>query len=87
MPPASQETFFTDRGIEWASWHGDSNETNSSLGPIQAPQIEFEWHNGTPIYPFSIDPIATLPALLSGPQGAGAGKIGMTTAQWLNVAN
>jgi len=35
----------------------------------------------------TVDPIATLPALLTGAQGAGAGKIGMSTAQWLQVAN
>ncbi len=87
MPEASQEVTFTDRGFLWASWQGDSTDANSSLGPTQAPQIEFNWHNGTPVYPITLDPIATLPALLTGPQGAGAGKIGMTTAQWLNVAN
>ncbi len=72
---------------DWASWQGDSADANSPLGPTQAPQIPFAWHNGTPTYPVSIDPIATLPALLTGPQGAGAGKVGMTTAQWLSVAN
>ena len=87
MPAASQETFFTDRGFEWASWQGDSTDANSPLGPTQAPQIPFAWHNGTPTYPVTVDPIATLPALLTGPQGAGAGKVGMTTPQWLSVTN
>ena len=87
MPEASQESTFTDRGFLWASWQGDSSDVNSPLGPTQAPQIEFNWHNGTPVYPITIDPIATLPVLLTGPQGAGAGKLGMTTAQWLSVAN
>ena len=31
----------------------------STLGPTQAPQIPFAWHNGTPTYPITIDPIAT----------------------------
>jgi pectate lyase len=87
MPEASQESTFTDRGFLWASWQGDSTDANSPLGPIQAPPIEFNWHNGTPVYPITIDPITTLPVLLTGPQGAGAGKLGMTTAQWLSVAN
>ena len=87
MPAASQETFFTDRGIEWASWQGDSSDENSPLGPRQAPPIEFAWHNGTPVYPITIDSLEDLPGLLSGPQGAGAGKIGMTTEQWLRIAN
>ena len=40
-----------------------------------------------PDVPDHVDPVAELPALLTGPQGAGAGKIGMTTQQWLQVAN
>ena len=87
MPVTSQQTTFSDRGFVWASWHGDSDAPDSTLGPTQAPPIPFAWHNGTPAYPVTLDPIATLPALLTGPQGAGAGKIGLTTAEWLNVAN
>jgi hypothetical protein len=87
MPAASQQGTFTDRGFVWATWQGDSETAGSTLGPVQAPQIEFAWHNGTPAYPMNVDPVATLPALLTGPQGAGAGKIGMTTQQWLKVAN
>ena len=87
MPAASQQATFTDRGFVWASWHGDSDALDSTLGPTQAPQIPFAWHNGTPTYPVTVDPIATLPALLTGPQGAGAGKVGMTSEQWLSVAN
>ena len=82
-----QQSTFSERGFEWATWTGDSGAPGSSLGPTQAPQTEFVWHNGTPTYPITIDPIATLPALLTGSQGAGAGKIGMTTQQWLQVAN
>jgi pectate lyase len=87
MPAGSQQSTFTDRGFEWASWHGDSDTAGSTLGPVQAPQIVFNWHNGTPTYPMSVDSLANLPALLTGAQGAGAGKIGMTTQQWLQVAN
>ncbi|HEY1283568.1 MAG TPA: chitobiase/beta-hexosaminidase C-terminal domain-containing protein [Steroidobacteraceae bacterium] len=87
MPVSSQQTTFVDRGFTWASWHGDSDAPDSTLGPSQAPQIPFVWHNGTPTYPITIDPLSTLPALLTGPQGAGAGKIGLTTSQWLKVAN
>jgi pectate lyase len=82
-----QQTTFSDRGFEWATWTGDSDAPGSSLGPTQAPQIEFAWHNGTPTYPMTLDDLADLPALLAGAQGAGAGKIGMTTQQWLQVAN
>ena len=83
----SQQSTFTDRGFLWATWQGDSGAPGSTLGPVQAPQIPFEWRNGTPTYPMTLDPVATLPALLTGPQGAGAGKIGLTTEQWLRVVN
>ena len=88
MPASSQQTTFTDRGFEWASWTGDSDAPGSSLGPTQAPQIPFVWHNGGADLPDD-DRCArrTARTLLTGPQGAGAGKIGMTTQQWLQVAN
>ena len=87
MPVSSQQSTFSDRGFTWATWQGDSNAPGSTLGPTQAPQMPFLWHNGTPSYPMTLDPVSALPALLTGPQGAGAGKIGMTTQQWLQVAN
>ena len=87
MPVSSQQSTFSDRGFVWATWQGDSDAPGSTLGPTQAPQIPFEWHNGTPAYPKTVDPVSALPELLTGPQGAGAGKIGMTTPQWLQVAN
>jgi pectate lyase len=87
MPATSQQSTFADRGFDWGVWQGNSDTPGSTLGPTQAPEIPFAWHNGTPVYPMSIDPIATLPALLTGPAGAGAGKIGMTTQQWLQIAN
>jgi pectate lyase len=82
-----QQTTFPDRGFEWATWTGDSDAPGSSLGPTQAPQVDFVWHNGTPTYPVTIDELDELPGLLTGPTGAGAGKIGMTTQQWLQVTN
>ncbi len=87
MPAASQQMTFSDRGFVWASWQGNSDDPLSSLGPRQAPQIPFAWHNGGLTYLYSMDPVETLGPLLSGPQGAGAGKIGLTTGQWLNVTN
>ena len=85
MPVTSQQSTFMDRGFTWATWQGDSNAPTSTLGPSQAPQIPFAWHNGGITYPYTLDPVAALGPLLSGPQGAGAGKIGMTTVQWLTV--
>jgi len=85
MPVSSQQSTFSDRGLLWATWQGDSGAPDSRLGPTQAPQIPFVWHNGTPACPLTTDPVATLPSLLTGAQGAG--KIGMTTQQWLQVMN
>jgi len=87
MPVTSQQNPFLDRGFEWASWTGDSDAVGSTFGPTQAPQVPFDWANGTPSYPMTLDSLDALPGLLTGPQGAGAGKIGMTTQQWLQVTN
>jgi pectate lyase len=91
MPLTSQQNTFEDRGFTWASWFGNSDTPDttpgSTLGPTQAPQIPFAWHNGGPTYLQSVDPVADLSALLTGPQGAGSGKIGMTTSQWLQISN
>jgi pectate lyase len=89
MPVGSQHDPVVDRGFEWASWQGDSDAPGSTLGPVQAPQIEFAWRpaGNMPTYPMNVDSLEELPGLLTGPQGAGAGKIGMTTQQWLQVAN
>ena len=46
MPATSQQSTFSDRGFVWASWQGNSDDPLSSLGPTQAPQIPFVWHNG-----------------------------------------
>jgi pectate lyase len=87
MPATSQQSSFSDRGLVWARWQGDSEDPLSTLGPTQAPSIPFAWHNGGIGYLYSVDPVSTLPALLTGPEGAGAGRIGLTTTQWLNVTN
>ena len=86
MPAPNQDTF-TDRGYLWAGWLGDSGDAGSSLGPTQAAPIAFDWNNGGPSYPITLYPVAELAERVAGPQGAGAGKIGLSTAQWLRVAN
>jgi pectate lyase len=87
LPVAAQQSTFSDRGFVWAQWRGNSDDTLSPLGPAQAPQIPFVWHNGGPNYLYSLDAVSSLGTLLAGPQGAGAGKIGLTTSQWLRVVN
>lgn len=51
-----QQTTFSDRGFVWATWQGDSDAPGSSLGPTQAPQIPFEWHDGDSIERLSTPP-------------------------------
>jgi pectate lyase len=93
MPESSQQSTFTDRGLLWATWQGDSHAADgtrnptSTLGPTQAPEVPFTWRNGGITYPYVMEPVATLGTALTGAQGAGAGKIGLTTSQWLSVVN
>jgi pectate lyase len=85
--PAPNRDGFTDRGELWAVWQGNSSDPGSSLGPTQAPPMEFDWNNGGPSYAIQLDAVEGLAEILTGPQGAGAGRIGLSTAQWLRVAN
>ncbi|WP_188698039.1 pectate lyase family protein [Silvimonas amylolytica] len=89
MPVASQQSTYTDTlGNVWATWEGNSHGANSTLGPNQAPEIAFAWHNGTPTYTAHMHEVSQLKDLLSGPNSkAGAGRITMTTAQWLSPTN
>ena len=88
MPVSSQQSTFNDRGFLWATWTGDSDTPGSTLGPVQAPQIRVRLaQRRTVVSDHARSARRTLPALLTGPPGRGAGKIGMTTQQWLQVAN
>ncbi|QWP75273.1 hypothetical protein J5226_16785 [Lysobacter sp. K5869] len=82
LPASSQQATFVDRGVVWASWQGDSGAAGSTLGPAQAAAIPFVWRNGTPSYPMSVHRVDELAGLRG---FMGAGKIGLTPAQWMSV--
>lgn len=80
-----QSTYTDSNGTAWMVWQGANTDTGSSLGPIQAPTVALSWHNGTPPTPKYMHSLDALPAALA--TGAGAGKISMTAAQWMNPTN
>ncbi len=86
--PVPNGSGYSALGYSWIVWSGDSASPNSSLGPREATPIVFSWHNGTPPTPKTLHSAAQLKTLLqTGSEPAGAGKLNMTTAQWLNANN
>ncbi|HKX28623.1 MAG TPA: immunoglobulin domain-containing protein, partial [Blastocatellia bacterium] len=68
-------------------FRGDSTTPGSPLAPVPAPALEFSW-NGFVSLPYvytTHDPTA-LPSLLSGGQGAGAGKLLWARENWLKTS-
>lgn len=67
-------------------FRGGSEDAYSPLSPVPAAIIPFSW-NGFSVLPYSYtaeDP-AGLQARLTAVNGAGAGKLSLTTAQWLST--
>jgi len=81
----SPQSTYSDNGLTWMIWQGDSSAADSSLGPTQATAISFAWKNGTPPAPKVLHAATELPALLS--SNAGAGRVSLTAAQWMNANN
>jgi pectate lyase len=68
-------------------FRGDSNTPGSPLAPVPAPELAFSW-NGFASLPYvytTRDP-AQLPPLLTGSEGAGAGKLIWTKENWLKTS-
>ncbi|MFA9439916.1 hypothetical protein ACDA63_09790 [Uliginosibacterium sp. sgz301328] len=87
MPDASQQSTYAAQGQTWAVWKGDSADSTSTLGPVQAPPIYLSYKNAPP-NPIAMHQPTELRAVLhTGSEPAGAGKITLTTAQWLNSEN
>ncbi|PAS92274.1 MAG: hypothetical protein CGU28_16860 [Candidatus Dactylopiibacterium carminicum] len=83
---ASPQSSYTDSSsVTWMVWAGDSSATDSSLGPTQATPIDFAWHNGELPTPKNLHTATELPDLLT--KYAGAGKVSLTAAQWMNANN
>lgn len=83
--PNPQSTYADSNGRTWMVWQGNSEDSGSSLGPTQATQISFAWHNGTPPTPKKLHAASEVPALLA--SYAGAGRLSLTPAQWMNANN
>ncbi len=82
---ASPQGTYTDSLGSWMYWQGNSTDSGSPLAATQATAITFAWHNGTPPTPKRLDAAVDVPALVTG--NAGAGKVSLTAAQWMNANN
>lgn len=82
---ANPQGSYTDSLGTWMYWQGNSTDSGSPLAATQATAITFAWHNGTPPTPKRLDATADVAALVTG--NAGAGKLSLTAAQWMNANN
>lgn len=82
---ASSQGSYTDSSGTWMYWQGNSEDSGSPLAATQATPIGFAWHNGTPPTPKNLHAATELPSLMT--SHAGAGKVGLTAAQWMNANN
>ena len=80
-----QSTYVDSNSVTWMVWQGNSDDSGSSLGPTQATPITFAWHNGTPPTPATLHTATEVPALVT--SYAGASKLSLTAAQWMNANN
>ncbi len=69
-----------------SSFKGSSDTAGSPLAPVPAPIIAFSW-NGFTALPYSYIAVQpeTLASRLTSSQGAGAGKLQWSSAQWLQT--
>lgn len=77
------DTIYELSGVHF---RGGSEDAGSPLSPVPAASIPFSW-NGFSVLPYSYtaeDP-AGIQARLTAVDGAGAGKLSLTTAQWLST--
>jgi pectate lyase len=68
-------------------FRGDSTASGSPLAPVPAPALTFSW-NGFAALPYTYtthDP-TQLPSLLTGADGAGAGKLIWSKENWLKTS-
>jgi pectate lyase/pectin methylesterase-like acyl-CoA thioesterase len=68
-------------------FRGDSTTPGSPLSPVPAPELPFSWNGfATLPYPYSAADAAQLPSLLTGSDGAGAGKLVWPKENWLKTS-
>lgn len=87
MPIASQQSTYSALGQTWAVWKGNSSDSLSTLGPTQATPVFLSYKNAPPAIKVLHQPGELRTVLRDGTEPAGAGKITMTVAQWLNSNN
>lgn len=87
MPVASQQSTYSALGNLWAVWKGDSSDSKSTLGPIQAARKYLNFKNAPPAVKALHPPEQLRTVLVDGTEPAGAGKINLTVPQWLNPLN
>ena len=68
-------------------FRGDSTSPGSPLAPVPAPELAFSWNGFTALpYAYTTDDPTQLPSLLTGPEGAGAGKLMWPRESWLRTS-
>ena len=78
------DTMYT---LDQMLFRGDSTTPGSPLAPIPAPEIPFSWNGFTALpYSYSTDDPSHLQSILTGPQGAGAGKLTWSKDNWLKTS-
>jgi len=68
-------------------FRGDSTAVASPLAPVPAPELPFSWNGFTTLpYSYTTHDPTQLPTLLTGNDGAGAGKLVWVKTNWLKTA-
>jgi pectate lyase len=68
-------------------FRGDSNTPGSPLAPVPAPELAFSWNGfATLPYVYTTHDPTQLPPLLTGSEGAGAGKLIWAKENWLKTS-
>jgi hypothetical protein len=68
-------------------FRGDSNTPGSPLAPVPAPELAFSWNGfATLPYVYTTHDPTQLPPLLTGSEGAGAGKLIWPRENWLKTS-
>jgi hypothetical protein len=87
MPVASQQSTYSALGKLWAVWKGDSSDSKSTLGPVQATRKTLSLKTAPPTVKALHQSAQLRDVLVDGAEPAGAGKITLTVSQWLNPLN
>jgi pectate lyase len=68
-------------------FRGDSAAPGSPLVPVPAAELTFSWNGFSSLpYAYTVDDPSQLPSLLTGPEGAGSGKLVWPKENWLKTA-